>query len=312
MKRTAIIDLGTNTFHLFIAEVEKNTLRPLYKEKIAVKIGQNGISKGTIALAAYKRAMHTLQVFKTTIDQFEVTDVRGVATSAIRNAKNGKQLLEDIRASTGLVIEMISGDREAELIYYGVKAALPLLPEAQLMMDIGGGSVEFIIGTDEDILWRRSFEIGAQRLLDKFHKVDPIKPEVISTLNDWLNGELKALIDAIATHKPQAFIGCSGTFDTIKEIYCNEQGLETDDNSRFFQIPVSAFKRINLELIGKNREERLAIPGMVTMRVDMIVVASCLIDFVLSKLELNEFTACAYALKEGVIFHDHQTVSITD
>ena len=94
--RKAVIDLGTNTFHLFIVELENGVLKTLYKEKIAVKIGKNGISKGLIAKDAMKRAVHTLEVFKTVLDQFHTTDVTGVATSAIRNAKNGQELLDKI------------------------------------------------------------------------------------------------------------------------------------------------------------------------------------------------------------------------
>ena len=164
-ERIAVIDLGTNTFHLFIVEVKEGAINTLYREKIAVKIGKNGISKGRISSAAKKRALHTLRIFKTIIDQFEVASVKGVATSAIRSAKNGQELLDEIEASTAIKIEIISGDREAELIFYGVKSTGRLNGTPNLVMDIGGGSVEFIIGNDQEIFWKQSFEIGAQRLI---------------------------------------------------------------------------------------------------------------------------------------------------
>ena len=287
-------------------------IKTLYKEKIAVKIGQKGISKGRIAADAEKRAKHALKVFKTVIDQFNVDQVKGVATSAIRNASNGEALLNSIKAETGITIEVISGDQEAELIYYGVKASNQLTDHNQLIMDIGGGSVEFIIGDSDHIHWKKSFEIGAQRLLDKFHKSDPIGANAIQEMNDSLTSELKELIDAIDRYSPVGLIGCSGTFDTIKEIHCYKESSKEATNPIHFKIPKSSYRRIHNEFIHKNREQRLAIPGMVTMRVDMIVVASCLIDFVLNHVKTEDIIACSYALKEGVLFFDHQNLSLTN
>ena len=287
-------------------------MHTLYKEKIAVKIGQNGISQGKIAKDAFKRAVHALKVFKTVIDQFEVTHIKGVATSAIRNARNGQALLEKIVSETGIVIDVITGDQEAELIYYGVKAAEVLDHRPQLMMDIGGGSVEFIIGDEQKILWKQSFEIGGQRLIDGFHNIDPIPERAIQALEEWLEKRLKPLIQAMETHLPAGLIGCSGTFDTICEIHRAKQGGDSGPLMKSFVIPQDSFHAIHQEFISKSRKERLDIPGMVSMRVDMIVVASCLIKFVLDRLGMKHITACSYALKEGVLFFNHQQTAISD
>ncbi|WP_236017520.1 exopolyphosphatase [Roseivirga sp. E12] len=302
--RKAVIDLGTNTFHLFIVEIDQGTINTLYKEKIAVKIGQNGISKGKIANDAIKRAIHTLKIFKTVIDQFEVTDVKGVATSAIRSARNGQSVIDEIEQETGIRINVISGDLEAELIFGGVKAALNLTNQNQLVMDIGGGSVEFIIGNNQQISWKRSFEIGAQRLLDKFHKSDPMPAENVDQMFDWLSEELLELKEALETHKPIGIIGCSGTFDTLSEIYLQQIKKERKATSTTFKLPIKDYHDIHRSLLIKDKAERLAIPGMVSMRVDMIVVASCLISFVIEHLDVKNITACTYALKEGLLFSD--------
>lgn len=301
MARIAVIDLGTNTFHLLIAEVSSGAINTLYKEKIAVKIGQNGISKGLIANDAIKRAVKTLKIFKTVIDQFHVTQVNGVATSAIRNAKNGQNLLAKIKEETGIRIQVVSGEKEASLIFEGVKATKQLPSGTQLVMDIGGGSVEFILGDSNGIKWCKSFEIGAQRLLDRYHQSDPIEAASINLMNDWLNEQLEDLLEAIKTHNPIGLIGCSGTFDTLKSIYINELKIETPKENQLYSLPISAYQAIHQELISKNKSQRLEIPGMVSMRVDMIVVASCLIHFVLNKLKIKEITACSYALKEGLL-----------
>jgi len=301
-ERIAVIDLGTNTFHLFIVELDGTELTTLYKEKIAVKIGKNGISKGKIAADAFKRAIHTLRIFRTVIDLFEVTNVRGVATSAIRNAKNGQELIDEIKNKTDIEIDVISGNKEAELIFEGVKVAMEMPDSPQLVMDIGGGSVEFIIGEGNTIHWRHSFEIGAQRLLDKFHQADPIPEENVESLFDFLKMELNPLVEAIQEFNPTGLIGCSGTFDTLKEIYLKRERLASTAESKIFDLPAVHYEQIHQELMLKNREQRLQIPGMVTLRVDMIVVASCLIHFVLGKIRPQSITACSYALKEGLLF----------
>ncbi len=308
--RKAVIDLGTNTFHLFIVDTSNDQLKTVYREKIAVKLGQNGISKGRIAADAQKRALHALNCFKDIIDQFEVESVKGVATSAMRSAKNGRELVQQIKDQTGIEIEIINGDREAELIFEGVRAGIPMSEEKYLTVDIGGGSVEFVIGNNTDIFWKRSFEIGAQRLLDKFHRKDPMPADSVQEMFDWLKPELKELITAINQFNPTRLIGCSGTFDTLAKIYREAHQIETDLQKTFFQLPVKAYRDTHRELLIKDREARLAIPGMVSMRVDMIVVASILISFVLEHLEVKELTCCRYALKEGLLFSDeHKPIS---
>ncbi|MGW8122923.1 Ppx/GppA phosphatase family protein [Roseivirga echinicomitans] len=311
-ERIAIIDLGTNTFHLFIVEVREDEVKTLYREKIAVKIGKDGISKGRISAAARKRALHALQVFNTLIYQFEVGTVTGVATSAIRSAKNGQQLLDDIKERTSIDIEIISGEREAELIFYGVKSTFELSETPQLVMDIGGGSVEFIIGNNTEIFWKQSFEIGAQRLLDKFHKEDPMPQSSIDEMCVWLETELYSLVQAINEFKPHGLIGCSGTFDTLSEIYMKKKGIERLPGSLNFQFPIEANNQIYQELLTKDRKQRMRIPGMVSMRVDMIVVASCLIQFVLKNIKSENITACSYALKEGLLYTSFSQVRISE
>ena len=308
--RKAVIDLGTNTFHLFIVDTSNNELKTVYREKIAVKLGQNGISKGEIAPDAQKRALNALNCFKDIIDQFEVESVRGVATSAMRSAQNGKDLVTAIIDQTGIEIEVISGDREAELIFEGVRAGLELGNEQCLTMDIGGGSVEFIIGNAKEIVWKRSFEIGAQRLLDKFHKHDPMPAQNIQDMFDWLRPELEELTDSIAKFKPKRLIGCSGTFDTLANIYWEEHNLDSGMQKTTFLLPVKAYRNTHRDILIKDREGRLTIPGMATMRVDMIVVASVLISFVLEHLDVTHITCCKYALKEGLLFSDeHKPIS---
>ena len=302
MRRLALIDLGTNTFHLLISEINQGEATTLLKIKEAVKLGEGGISLGSITEPAQARALETLRYFRSLVDEYQATEVKAMATSAIRNASNGIQLVQTIATETGFEIEIISGDREAELIYYGVKSAMDLGLERSLIIDIGGGSVEFIICDQNQIFWKQSFEIGAQRLLDKFFLSDPITEAAIEEEKKYLQEQLQPLSAAMDIYNPTVLIGSSGTFDTLCDINAQKKGIDRQlDSCPEADLSLSCFYDIYEDLLEKNRPERLAIPGMLEMRVDMIVVATVLIDFVLENYNLNKIRVSAYALKEGIL-----------
>jgi exopolyphosphatase/guanosine-5'-triphosphate,3'-diphosphate pyrophosphatase len=298
----AILDLGTNTFHLLIVQKGDNDMRVVHKEKLAVKIGKGGITKGFISAEAYERALKTIISFKETSDKFGVTEIYATATSAIRNARNGYQLVKDIKTRTNIDVNIISGEREAELIYLGVKSAMELGKSTSLVVDIGGGSVEFILCNNDTIFWKGSFEIGAQRLLDMFHKSDPISTEDTQSLVDYLDEKLIPLKEAAIQFKPVTLIGASGTFDTLVDIDTIKKGLDFSiEDEKEYTLLVDEFEKIFFDIISKNKEDRLRIPGMIEMRVDMIVVACSLIFFVISRFSIQKIRVSSYALKEGVL-----------
>lgn len=299
--KAAIIDMGTNTFHLVLVELYEERFVTLYKEKVPVKIGQGGISKNIISSDAKKRAFHTLKHFKNLIDGEGIQNVFAFATSAVRNAENGRSFVREVKENFQIFINVINGSEEAQLIYEGIRFSGSLNGKTYLMMDIGGGSVEFIIGNHHQAIWKKSFEIGGQRLLDLFHSHDPILPEEVNKLTDYLKGQLQPLKEAIQYYQPSGLVGASGTFDTLTDIYFASLNIEKGKNQQVFQLPRKGFDGISDMLLNLNREERLEIPGMIPMRVDMIVVASCLIQYILTMIPVNTLICSNYALKEGAI-----------
>jgi exopolyphosphatase / guanosine-5'-triphosphate,3'-diphosphate pyrophosphatase len=312
----AIIDMGTNTFHLLLVAVNGTSFDVVHKEKVAVKIGENGINEGLINEEAIERCLKTITAFKEKIVAANISEVFAIGTSALRNALNGQQVIDRIKKEVGLNPRIISGIEEATYIHYGVSKALQIGPEISLIMDIGGGSIEFIIANAHEPLWMESFEIGGQRMLEKFHKTDPIEPAEIKELKIFLERNLTSLFEACEKFKPTTLIGSSGTFDTLSEIQQLKTSQPVGEKVTELPMTLSAFKEIFSELIIKNKEERMAIPGMIALRVDMIVVASVLIEFILSKLNLTNIRISSYSLKEGVLIktieeHIHQNTSPT-
>lgn len=298
--RIAIIDMGTNTFHLLIAEV-KGDGKIIHRERNAVKIGKGGINDGYITEQGMDRAITAMVHFKKVIDEYHVTEVHAFGTSALRNARNGQAIVEEIERRTGISCSIIDGEVEAQYIYEGVRWSMEIGAKKSLIVDIGGGSVECIIGDNVNVYWKQSFEIGAQRLMEKFHKHDPIIHEEVKSLTAYFDKQLKPLFEALQQYEPVTLIGASGTFDTLSDIYCFENKIVKDEYAPETPLTLEAFERIHRALISKNRADRMAIPGMIEMRVDMIVVASCLVKHLVDHYTFQNIRVSSYSLKEGVL-----------
>ncbi len=292
--------MGTNTFHLLVAEIGLHSFEIMVNDRLPVRIGVGGINQNMITKAGMERAVEAVKKIKLKLDLLVVDQIFAFGTSALRNAKNGTEVVLKIKEVTGIETKIISGDEEANYIYEGVNFALNLKEEKNLIMDIGGGSVEFIIGNGKGIFWKQSLEIGAQRLLERFQKNDPILPSEIQDLNLYFKEALSPLVEPMKIYRPRVLAGSSGTFDTLSEMYCLQTGsyFQASPETPF---DLAAFEKIYGDLIAKNRAERMQMPGMVEMRVEMIVVACCLIKFVIHQFSFDRIRVSSYSLKEGVL-----------
>jgi exopolyphosphatase / guanosine-5'-triphosphate,3'-diphosphate pyrophosphatase len=299
--RYAILDLGTNTFHLLIFSVEKNgQWRKLLHRRITVKLGQGGIHNNEIADAPFRRGIAALKKFREYMDEYGVSKVKAFGTAALRNASNGPKFIRDAKKLYRIPIELISGDAEAQLILKGVSQAVPMTRENVLIMDIGGGSVEFIIANDSKIHYKQSFKLGAALLLEQFRPSDPITSKQTAKLKAHFETVLTPLMKAIAVHHPVMLIGSAGSFETFASMIRNlfpEAGSHYGKKSH--PILLKHFNQLHRNLIRSTRQERKQMPGLIKMRVDMIVMASMLLKFVLDKSNIKEMKMSAYSLKEG-------------
>jgi exopolyphosphatase/guanosine-5'-triphosphate,3'-diphosphate pyrophosphatase len=298
----AVMDLGTNTFHLLIAHGDAANPKELFHTTVPVKLGEGGINNGIIQPAAYKRGIDTMLKFSEHISAFNVDKVGAIGTSALRSARNGRDFIDEVKAKTSIEIEIIDGEREAVYIYEGVKAGKCLTDQNSLILDIGGGSVEFIIGNNDNILWRESFEIGAARMLDKFHRTDPIPQASINELKAYLEQTLPSFFEAAKNIEIYNIIGSSGAFETFAEIIELQKGHTFElKNNRKYQFDYKEFIQITDWLIQSSHSERENTKGIIPIRVDMIVSASLITRFVMEKLGISNVLMSTYSLKEGVL-----------
>jgi exopolyphosphatase/guanosine-5'-triphosphate,3'-diphosphate pyrophosphatase len=300
--RVAVIDLGTNTFNLLIAEaMTEGGFVTIYNEKLPVRLGEGGINSGTIVPAAYQRGLEAMDTYADAIRQWRVDKKLAFATSAIRNAANGKQFADDVFHRSGIRINIISGEREAQYIYAGVSQALEFREENSLIIDIGGGSTEFIIANRNGLVWKQSFEIGASRLLQRFNPSDPIKESEITEIVDYIGKQLQPLGDAVALHPVHELIGASGSFESLAEMILARFDVGEEFDGTEFAFDLGQAEVIHKQLLSSTREQRLQIKGLVAMRVDMIVISAILVEYIVRTFSIEHMRMSSYALKEGVL-----------
>jgi exopolyphosphatase/guanosine-5'-triphosphate,3'-diphosphate pyrophosphatase len=301
--RIAIIDLGTNTFNILIVDIAPDkSYHTLFQAKLPVKLGEGGINQNLIQAEPFQRGIDALKQHQKTIERYDVQKVYAFATSAVREAINGKEFVAKLKLETGYQVIVLDGNKEAELIYYGVRKAVEMTEESSLIIDIGGGSTEFVIANKERILWKQSFLLGAARLLEFFKPSDPITDEQIGKINDYLKEQLAPLFEAIRKFPVKELIGSSGSFDSLAEMIAHRfYTPEILDNKTEYTFNLDDCEAIYNILLKSTREERLHMKGLVEMRVDMIVVSSILVYFVITSFEIEQMRLSTYALKEGVL-----------
>jgi exopolyphosphatase/guanosine-5'-triphosphate,3'-diphosphate pyrophosphatase len=301
--RIAVIDLGTNTFNLVIADHNKSHYTIIYHDKFPVKLGEGGINQSVIQPVPFWRGIDNIEKILSIIKSFSVNKTYAFATSAIRDAANGSQFVTAAFKLFQLKINVISGNKEAELIYLGVKSALNIGNDNALIMDIGGGSTEFIIANDNQIVWKRSYKLGAARLLDKFNGTEPISTENVNLIENYLSKELSSLSKALKKYPVTELIGSSGSFDTFAEMICNQFYFpEMLEGKTTFEFKMQDLNEIHQQLLNSTRAQRLKMGGLISMRVDMIVIASIFAWFIIKNYKLQKVRLSTFSLKEGVLY----------
>jgi exopolyphosphatase/guanosine-5'-triphosphate,3'-diphosphate pyrophosphatase len=297
--RAAVIDLGTNTFHLIIADLEAKNGELIYKINLPVKLGEGRINDNIIIEAAFERGLVALEGFATTIKEHQVEVVKATATSAIRSAVNGSDFVKAAKRRAGIEIKVISGDEEAAYIYKAVQAT-GLIRDTSLVMDIGGGSTEFIICTVTEVLWKKSYNIGAARLMQAFFKSDPISDEEKSAIYHHIANEVVGLLEQCDFYKPNRLIGSAGAFESFAGMLMIQRNLPAKD-IRSGEIDYMQYLQLAERLIASTHEQRLHMEGLIPLRVDMIVIASLLVNFVLENTGIRQLSLSTNDLKMGVL-----------
>lgn len=234
--------------------------------------------------------------FATKLKEYNVSCVKAVGTSALREASNGPAIADKYMQATGIPIDIIDGYQEADYILGGTKAAIPHLDRPGLVMDIGGGSVEFIIFSKDEIRFKGSYKTGVSVLFKKFHQTDPLSKEMLEAMDRFLDAELSALLTALSETKEYYLIGSSGSFEVLEDLLPH---VSTSEN--WSELDLEFLPRELNRIVESTLEERKVIPEIPAERLDYIVVAFALIQFLTSRFPPRKLFYCDFALKEGVL-----------
>ncbi|GJM36244.1 MAG: hypothetical protein DHS20C18_52450 [Saprospiraceae bacterium] len=296
MERYAVIDLGTNTFHLKIIELlADGSLMEYYRDRQFVRLGEQGID--TLGSAAYQRGIDTILHFHQILVPLQVKQLRAMGTAALRTATNGATFIEEIFQKTGIAVELITGDEEARLIYEGVRHAVPLQEAPDLIMDIGGGSVEFILANQTGIIKIWSFPVGMSVLYRKFHRHDPLLAEEAVALRQFLDGVFMPMLASIKAYNIHRLVGASGTFEVLANMLPT-----TLLDQKHYQVNIQALLQLIPPLLYTTKEQRMIMSTLPSERADMIVVAFLLIEYMLTNIPFDQVMVSEYALREGVLW----------
>lgn len=294
--RAAIIDLGTNTFNLLIYEPSKDKgFEIIHSERMSVGLGLGGINENKIAQDAQERALKVLIEYKNTASEFGVKKINAFGTSALRDATNKSEFLSIVEKATGIKVEVIDGLREAELIYKGVKS-VHQFRNSSCIMDIGGGSTEFIfVDKNGDIDYVESCNIGVARIIQKFDLADPLNHTDEEKIVNFLNENTTATLRKM---KAKTLIGASGSFDTFLNLTGREQTSEIKSQAFDQKKFISILKRVK----KSTQEERNNQDIIIEIRKKMIHIAAFKILWAIKTFGIEESFVSPASLKEGVVY----------
>jgi exopolyphosphatase/guanosine-5'-triphosphate,3'-diphosphate pyrophosphatase len=302
----AVIDCGTNTFNLLIAQMSTtNTIEFVYTGKIPVKLGEGGIDKNTLSPEAFNRGIKALQSFAQTIATYAVKKTIATGTAAIRDAENGKEFIDTCKSLTNINIELIDGNREAELIWMAAKTCIQTKKKF-LVMDIGGGSNEFVIADHDKIYWKKSYRLGLSRLKETFALEDDSSQKKTLLILNLLKTAMADLFEACHEHKVDFLVGTAGTFDTYANVFTlQETGKEFDFTEKTYTFNTLLLRKFCDKLIGLPLIERNSIAGIPDFRKEFMVYACLLTKVVLENCLIQECALSSYALKEGLFLEEY-------
>lgn len=290
----AVIDLGTNTFNLLVFEKKAGVFKTLHIDRSFVGLGLEGINENRIADKAFKRGVEAILIFKEICRKYGVEQIKAFGTSALRGAKNTSEFCEAIKSRTAINVEVISGEREAELIYKGVAGVHEFKKDA-CIMDIGGGSTEFIMVKSGVLSSMNSFDIGISRIFQSLNLSDPLSTDDKQKIDQFLTATTKSFFTHNKSHE---IVGASGSFDTFYELIFSAELTALPQSSH---LPFDQLMQTLDILIESSYTDRLANDYILDLRKNMIHVAAFKTKWVIEKLGIQEAWVSPASLKEGVM-----------
>ncbi len=313
----AAIDIGTNSVHMIIVRVRQDlSFEVIDSEKAMVRLGAGGLDGRELTAEAMTATLEALSRFERLAKARQVDEILAVATSAVREARNGGEFLARIGDTTGIRVSVIPGGEEARLIHGAAVYGVDVGGSRAVVIDIGGGSVEITLGSGAQVESARSFKLGVIRLTERFVKSDPLNERDEERLVRHILDKAGAYCDELLAAGFDRVIGTSGTILSLGAMAAVSATGIVPSEVRNLRVPAKQIRRLRKELVARGLDARLAVPGMDPRRADLDVAGAVLLDTLLKRLGTDELTLCDFALREGLVIdyvrHNTRHIAQTD
>ena len=303
MAKLAVIDIGTNSIHMVLAEILPDaSYKILDRFKDMTRLGNGAFESRRLSDEAISRALGVLKTLVTLARNKGFERIVAVATSAVREAKNGGDFVDLVEGQTGIKIRVISGIEEARLIFLGVKHSMALSEGPTIVVDVGGGSVELIVGNSRGLQQAKSLKLGAIRLSERHLTKTPPTEAMLQSLEDEVTSSLKPVLDGFKVKKFDAVVATSGMAGNLAEVIHLRHTGKPLPQMNLATVSLKDVRAVEAELSQSSIKARLAIPGLDPKRVDTLLPAAVVLRRLLELSGSDAMTLCDKAIREGVIY----------
>ncbi|MDZ7965351.1 MAG: Ppx/GppA phosphatase family protein [Nostoc sp. DedSLP03] len=303
----AAIDLGTNSLHMVVVKIDPTlpAFSIIAKEKETVRLGDRNLTTGELKPEIIEKAIAALGRFQEVAKTINAETIIAVATSAVREAPNGKDFLHTIETELGLSVNLISGQEEARRIYLGVLSGMEFNNQPHTIIDIGGGSTELILGDSQQARILTSTKVGAVRLTSELITTDPISTTEFQYLQAYARGMLERSVEEILANleseESPRLVGTAGTIETLAMIHAREESGVIPSTLNGYQFSFKDLQELVNRLRKLSNSERAEIPGMPEKRPEVILAGAVILQEAMTLLGSESVTVCERSLREGVI-----------
>jgi exopolyphosphatase / guanosine-5'-triphosphate,3'-diphosphate pyrophosphatase len=309
--RASVLDLGSNSFHVLVADLDEGRVLPVLRQREMLHLGAVVARHGIVPPADRARALDTVAHLAELARRAGAVEQHAVATSALRDAEDGAEVIADLAAAAGTEVRVLDGFEEARVGYLGVRAAVAVRAEPVLVLDLGGGSLELTVGAGDEVRWSTSLPLGASRL-STLVDADPLTAGDLEVLRARVDRHLDPVVDALAQQAPATTIAVGGTVRAMARIAARDRGVWLPATLNQLRITVTELDELRDRLVGLDLDGRLAVPGMKDRRADHLHVAAIVLTRVLERLGTTTVTISDWGLREGLLLDAHARTTVPD
>lgn len=308
IRRLGAIDIGSNTIKLLIADTDGQMVEPIYQQSIQTRLASGIGNGGQLSLSAMEKTRSTIFDYLAIGRQMSVESMIGNATSAVRDAGNGLEFVQQLENDTGISIAVITGEKEASLIFQGINTSQRHQSDWQVILDVGGGSTEIIVSGSQEIHHQQSFDVGSVRLLEEAKLVDPLCHQQLRSFESLLATRYAPLTEAIIASRNNALpfsLVAAGGGAVLASMLLNETEQFNPTSIEIAPLKQTDLQTLNEKLWSTSLKKRKCWPGMPSERADIVPIGTAILTHLLSSLSLDQLWVSTRGLRFGLLRQHH-------